>query len=123
MSVTSRNQRSANNNSMNIASLISEEMDELRDKIRQHDFLYYGKAAPEILDYDYDMLMRKLAKLESNYPDLITVDSPTQRVSGQPLSGFKSVHHSAPMLSLSNCYTVSELHDFDRRLRKFRGNS
>jgi len=103
---------------MNSAELISQKIIKLRNKIRHHDFQYYSKADPEISDYDYDMLMRKLASYEADFPDLITPDSPTQRVSGQPLSGFKSVEHITPMLSLSNCYSVEELHDFDRRLHK-----
>ncbi len=104
--------------SMNNVELISRKIAKLRDKIRYHDFLYYSKAKPVISDYDYDMLMRKLESYELDFPDLITSDSPTQRVSGQTLSGFKTVAHKTPMLSLSNCYTISELHDFDRRLRK-----
>ena len=103
---------------MNNAELISRKIARLRDKIRHHDYQYYSKADPEISDYDYDMLMRKLESFEADFPDLITVDSPTQRVSGQPMFGFNSVKHSTPMLSLSNCYNVSELHEFDGRLRK-----
>jgi len=103
---------------MKPASRIAVEISDLRNKIRQHDYHYYSRAEPEISDYDYDMLMRKLGDMESDHPELVTTDSPTQRVSGQLLRGFKTLQHSRPMLSLTNCYTVDELNEFDVRLRK-----
>jgi len=89
----------------------------LREAIRHHDYLYYVLTEPEIIDFEYDRLMRRLQELEEVYPDLITPNSPTQRVGGEPLPGFEQVTHSTPMLSLANCYTVEELRAWDTRVR------
>lgn len=97
---------------------IQQEIAKLRNEIRRHDYLYYVLAQPEIEDFDYDQLMRKLQDLEEQHPELMTADSPTQRVGGEPVSGFRQVTHSPRMLSLANCYTVEELQAFDERLRK-----
>ncbi len=93
------------------------EIRKLRAEIRRHDRLYYQDAAPVITDTEYDFLIRRLSDLEKEW-DLVTPDSPTQRVSGQPTAGFAQVTHSTPMLSLANCYSIEELRDFDQRLRK-----
>jgi DNA ligase (NAD+) len=90
----------------------------LRDEIRRHDRLYYVEARPEISDYDYDKLFDELKKLEEQFPDLVTPDSPTQRVGGAPLKGFQSVRHSVPMLSLEKTDTLEGLKKFDADLRK-----
>jgi DNA ligase (NAD+) len=71
----------------------------LRDEIRRHEELYYIKAAPEISDEQFDAMMRELQALEAEHPDLVTPDSPTQRVGGRPAEGFATVQHAAPMLS------------------------
>jgi DNA ligase (NAD+) len=89
---------------------------ELSEKIREHDHKYYVLSRPTISDYEYDALMRELAKLETEYPELRTPDSPTQRVGGEPTKEFPTVTHSVPMLSLANTYSEEELIDFDRRV-------
>jgi DNA ligase (NAD+) len=89
---------------------------ELSEKIREHDYKYYVLSEPTISDEKYDMLMRELAGLEEQFPELRTPDSPTQRVGGQPTKEFSAVTHSVPMLSLANTYSEEELLDFDRRV-------
>ncbi len=91
---------------------------ELRTQIRHHDFLYYVEARPEISDREYDALLCELENLEREHPDLITPDSPTQRVSGEPIGTFETVTHRTPMLSLANTYSREEVEDFDARVRK-----
>jgi DNA ligase (NAD+) len=91
---------------------------ELRDKIRHYDHLYHVEARSEISDFEYDKLYAELKTLETQFPDLVTADSPTQRGSGQPLKEFKSVQHAVPMMSLDNTYNIEELREFDRRVRK-----
>jgi DNA ligase (NAD+) len=91
---------------------------DLRQQIRRHDYLYYVEAKPEISDRDYDKLYAGLKKLEEQFPDLVTPDSPTQRVGGQQLKEFRSVRHVVPMMSLDNTYSVEELREFDSRVRK-----
>ncbi len=96
---------------------IIERIEDLRKKIRHHDYLYYVKNEPEISDYEYDQLMLELTKLENEHPELITPDSPTQRVGGEPTKEFPTVIHSIQMLSLSNTYSEGELYEFDRRVK------
>ena len=96
-------------------------IDELREELRRHEHLYYVLDAPEISDAEYDALMNELKKLEAAHPELITPDSPTQRVGGKPAAGFKKVRHSRPMLSLDNAYSPEELADWDRRVRELAG--
>lgn len=91
---------------------------DLRHQIRHHDYLYYVEARSEISDRKYDRLYADLKKLEEQFPDLVTPDSPTQRASGQPLKEFKSVRHTMPMMSLDNTYSVEELREFDNRVHK-----
>lgn len=91
--------------------------EKLRSEIHRHDHLYYVAAKPEISDEVYDALMRELQELERRYPELLTPDSPTQRVGGEPTKEFPTVTHAAPMLSLANAYTEDELREFDRRVR------
>ena len=93
-------------------------MESLRRELQRHDHLYYVEARPEISDREYDALYAELKKLEAEFPDLVSPDSPTQRVGGQPLKEFASVRHGVPMLSLDNTYSVDELREFDRRVRK-----
>jgi DNA ligase (NAD+) len=94
---------------------------ELRDAIRHHEERYYIHNAPEVSDEEFDQLLHELEKLESEYPDLLTPDSPTQRVAGRPIEGFSTVDHIEPMLSLDNAYTEDELRAFDERVRKGAG--
>ena len=91
---------------------------ELVQKIKYHDHLYYMDSKPEITDYEYDMLFSELKKIELENPDLISPDSPTQRVSDAPAEGFKKAPHSIPMLSLQNTYNTEEILDFDKRTKK-----
>ncbi len=90
----------------------------LREQIRHHDYLYFTRGTPEITDQQYDALLRELRDLEAAHPDLITPDSPTQRVGEQPLPGFEHVRHAVPMLSIDNTYSADELREFDRRVAK-----
>jgi len=90
----------------------------LRAAIRHHDYLYYAKDAPEVSDEEYDRLFRELVALEERHPDLLTPDSPTQRVAGQPVSSFPTVEHLAPLLSLDSDREESALLRFDERVRK-----
>jgi DNA ligase (NAD+) len=91
---------------------------ELRDLIRYHEERYYILQDPEISDAEFDTLLEELKALERDNPDLVTVDSPTQRVGGRSAEGFDAVEHAAPMLSLDNAYTEEELGEFDERVRK-----
>jgi DNA ligase (NAD+) len=93
----------------------------LRTKLRRHEHLYYVMDAPVISDAQYDALMNELKRIEADHPELLTPDSPTQRVGGKPAEGFKKVRHSRPMLSLDNAYTAEELADWDRRVRELAG--
>ena len=100
---------------------IQSEIDKLRETIRHHEYLYYGLDAPEISDVEFDTLMRRLIALENEHPELVTPDSPTQRVGGKPAEGFPKVAHSRPMLSLSNVMSEEELRDWDRRVHELAG--
>ena len=84
-------------------------IEELRRQVRRHDRLYYVEAAPEIPDREYDRLLEELRALEAAHPDRVTPDSPTQRVAGEPIDGFVTVPHAAPMLSVDNTYNEAEL--------------
>jgi DNA ligase (NAD+) len=94
---------------------------ELRAELRRHEHLYYVLDAPEISDAAYDALMNELKHIEAAHPELLTADSPTQRVGGKPAEGFKKAPHSRPMLSLDNAYSAEELADWDRRVRDLAG--
>lgn len=99
------------------------EIESLRDSIRHHEYSYYVLDQPEITDAEYDALVRRLQKLEDLHPELITPDSPTQRVGGKPREGFVKVAHSSPMLSLDNALNEDELRSFDRRVRELLGGA
>ena len=96
-------------------------IDELRALIRHHEEQYYIHSAPEISDEQFDALLHELERLEAEYPDLVTPDSPTQRVAGRPTEGFATVEHLVPMLSLDNAYNDEELRGFDERVRRGAG--
>jgi len=93
-------------------------IDRLRKEIAIHNHKYYVENNPVISDYEFDQLLKKLEALEEHFPDLITPDSPTQRVGGKPLEGFETVKHKVAMLSLDNTYTYDELREFDERVKK-----
>jgi DNA ligase (NAD+) len=94
------------------------EIQKLRDELRYHEYQYYVLDNPQISDSEYDALMRQLQALEEQHPELITPDSPTQRVGGKPREGFIKVRHSSQMLSLDNALSETELREFDRRVRE-----
>lgn len=102
---------------------IVEEVERLRKEIAYHDYRYYILNEPVISDAEYDELMRRLKELESKYPELITPDSPTQRVGGAPAPEFKKVRHEEPMLSLDNAFSKEELLAFDQRIKRWSGES
>src|SRR5438445_12424095 len=94
----------------------------LREEIRKHDRLYYEEAAPIISDREYDRLYEELVDLETQFPDLVTLDSPTQRVGGKPLKAFEQVSHLIPMLSLDNTYSEEEVANFYKRITRLLPN-
>src|SRR6202045_1375671 len=96
-------------------------IESLREKIRHHEYLYYVLDQPEISDAEFDKLMRQLKDLEAEHPELVTEDSPTQRVGGKPREGFVKVPHSSPMLSLDNTYNEEELRAWERRVHELSG--
>lgn len=93
-------------------------IDELRQEIEYHEKKYYRDNDPQISDYEFDLLVKELQTLEERYPELITPESPTQRVGELPLEGFTSIEHRIPMLSLDNCYNSEELYEFEERIKK-----
>lgn len=99
----------------------AETVKELRDEIRRHDTRYYVLDDPAISDAEYDGLVRKLKELEKQYPQLVTTDSPTQRIGGRPLEGFDRVEHNTPLFSLGNAFSQEELRTFDKRVRSVTG--
>jgi DNA ligase (NAD+) len=103
-------------------SSTAKRVEELRAALRHHEHLYYVMDAPEVSDAEYDALMNELKRLEAAHPELLTADSPTQRVGGKPAEGFQKVKHSRPMLSLDNAYSVEELADWDRRVHELAGS-
>jgi DNA ligase (NAD+) len=96
---------------------VEQELQELRDELRHHEYLYYVEDSPELTDAQYDALMNKLKKMEAEHPELVTPDSPTQRVGGKPKEGFAKMPHSRPMLSLDNAYNEEELRAWEQRVR------
>jgi DNA ligase (NAD+) len=99
----------------------AKEIEKLREEIRHHEYLYYVEDNPEISDAAFDRLMNRLKALEAQHPKLITPDSPTQRVGGQPREGLQPVRHTTPMISLDNCFSIEDLRAFDRRVREGTG--
>ena len=96
-------------------------INELREVIKYHDWRYYVLSSPVISDYEYDKLFHLLVALEEKYPDLVTADSPTQRIASDLIKEFPKVRHLAPMLSLENSYNEDDLRDFDRRVKEITG--
>ncbi len=97
---------------------VERELVELREQIRYHDRKYYIEANPEISDLDYDRLMQRLRQFESAHPQLVTPDSPTQRIGDRPVPHLAQVQHRVPMLSIENTYSIQELRDYARRTEK-----
>jgi DNA ligase (NAD+) len=102
---------------------VEKKIESLREKIRDHEYLYYVVDNPEISDGEFDKLMQQLKDLEAKHPNLVTADSPTQRVGGKPREGFVKVPHSSPMLSLDNTYNEDELRAWERRVRELSGRT
>ena len=100
---------------------VKKEMEELREKLRYHEYRYYVLDDPEISDAAYDRMMNRLKELEAAHPELVTPDSPTVRVGGAPREGFSTVRHARPMLSLDNAFSYDALRDWDRRVREGSG--
>src|SRR5438270_7870056 len=100
---------------------ITRQVEDLRAELRHHERLYYVLDTPEISDAEYDRMMVELRALEAAHPELITPDSPTQRVGGKPKEGFQKVPHSRAMLSLDNAYNEAELREWDRRVHELSG--
>jgi DNA ligase (NAD+) len=96
---------------------VEREIEALREELRRHEHLYYVLDAPELTDAQYDVLVNRLRALEAEHPELVTPDSPTQRVGGKPKDGFQKVAHSRPMLSLDNAYNEADLRAWDERVR------
>ena len=96
----------------------AKEIEQLRKELRYHSYLYYVKDAPQITDYEYDHMYRRLVELEAKYPESVTPDSPTQRVGGKASDDFRKVRFKKPMLSLTNAFSADELRDFDRRVKE-----
>src|SRR3970040_823356 len=95
--------------------------EELRSQVNYHDYLYFVKDAPEISDAEYDELMRRLRAIEEHYPELITPESPTQRVPSVPIQAFAVVEHRQPMLSLANAFNLQQLQAWHRRASALAG--
>jgi len=91
---------------------------DLRDEIKYHEKKYYVDNEPQISDYEFDRLVKELGRLEGGFPELVTPESPTQRIGEKPVEGFPTVRHKLPMLSMDNVYSVEELEEFDQRVRK-----
>src|SRR5437764_9228246 len=102
---------------------LHDQIESLREEYRHNEPRYYVIDAPEISDAEFDRLMNELKKLEAAHPELVTPDSPTQRVGGKPREGFVKVPHSAPMLSLDNAYSEVELRDWERRVHELSGRN
>lgn len=102
---------------------IEERIKELKDKLNHHNYMYYVLDRPEISDYEYDMMMRELIKLEEEHPEFKTPDSPTQKVGGEPVKEFEPFTHVVVMQSLANAFSEGELRDFDRRVRSSVGDA
>ncbi|MDK2900734.1 MAG: ligase, partial [Thermosipho sp. (in: thermotogales)] len=98
-----------------------EEIEKLREEIEYHNYRYYVLADPVISDEEYDKLLKRLIELEKKYPEFYSPTSPTQKVGGKVLDGFKKVMHSIPMLSLDNTYNEEEIKEFDERIKKLLG--
>lgn len=102
---------------------IEKKIEALREKIRHHEYRYYVLDDPEISDAEFDALMNELKRIEAEHPELVTPDSPTQRVGGKPREGFVKAKHSSPMLSLDNAYSEEELRDWERRVHELSGRT
>src|SRR3954449_7982663 len=104
-----------------MAQSVEQRIKKLRDEINHHNYLYYAESRPQISDREFDRLLSELIELEKQHPELITPDSPSQRVGGDVQSELKSVRHAVPMMSIDNTYSEAEVRAFDERVRKLLG--
>src|ERR1700686_353721 len=104
-----------------MAKDLHKKIEALRDQIRHHEYRYYVLDDPEITDAQFDQLMNELKRIEDENPELVTPDSPTQRVGGKPREGFLKAPHSSPMLPLDNTYNVDDLRNWERRIHELAG--
>jgi DNA ligase (NAD+) len=102
-----------------VARSATKEIEALRRQIEENNYLYYVENAPKISDREFDRLLERLQDLERIHPELVTTESPTQRVGGQPVAGFRPVRHRVPMLSIDNTYNEADLREFDARMRRW----
>ena len=102
---------------MAASDAVLDKLESLKSQINYHNKLYYVLDAPELPDAEYDKLFQELQAIEQQFPELVTEDSPTQRVGAAPLDSFASIEHKRPMLSLDNVFNVEELFAFDKRIR------
>ena len=112
---------SAYNRGVTEGADIRTSIEDLRERVRYHNRRYYVEDAPEVSDAEYDALYKELEALEAEHPELVTPDSPTQRVGGEPLEGFEQVRHAIPMLSLANARKTQDLYEWDARVRRLLG--
>src|SRR5258706_12635026 len=101
----------------------AKQIEKLRESIRRHEYLYYVLDEPEISDIKFDRMMKELQQLEAAHPELVTRDSPSQRVGGAPRKGVETRQHSPAMMSLDNTYSTEDLEEFDRRVRELSGRN
>ena len=101
---------------------VQKEIAQLREELQRHNYLYYVETRPEISDLEFDRLLKKLQDLEEKHPEYDSPDSPTHKVGGEPIAGFKTVQHRQPMLSIDNVYEIDKIRDFDTRLKKLLGS-
>src|ERR1700722_5138155 len=101
-----------------MAASVEQKIKKLRQELERHNHLYHVEGKPQISDFDFDALMRELIELEKAHPELLTEDSPSQRVGGEPIEGFKTVEHAVPMMSIDNTYDEAEVRAFDERVHK-----
>ncbi len=94
---------------------IEQTLDELKQQLNYHAYRYYVEDSPELPDAEYDRMMQELLSIESEHPELVTVDSPSQRVGGEALDGFTQIQHEIPMLSLDNAFSDEELEAFEKK--------
>src|SRR5580704_11749366 len=97
---------------------IQVEIERLRDELNRHNYLYHVEARPEISDLEFDRLLKRLTELEQQHPEYDSPDSPSHKVGGSPVEGFKTVTHRLPMLSIDNVYDEAGVREFDTRIRK-----
>src|SRR5512142_1975017 len=98
---------------------VRDRVKELREQLTYHNYRYYVLDDPVVSDAEFDRLLQELMRLEERYPELLTPDSPTQRVGAAPLARFETVRHRVPMISLENAFSEQEARDFDERLKRF----